>query len=137
MGLYKMFLSHLLAAEIRKIVTSCCKPGYKIQKMIEGQTRNNSDENADSPSNLGETGTRAVGRALARLGDNLNEESLARRSGDSSTIVFFLQLGDLRGVSMSVVIPLRVPFHFETEMSLFVFIVRFHAGMNFIQVRDG
>ena len=92
--------------------------------MLEGQARNHSNESC-SPSNLAQTSIREAGRELARIGDVLNEETLVRRSLDVSTIVLFLQLGDLRAVLTSVLIPLRAPFYYEAEISFFVFIVRF------------
>ena len=98
-----------------------------------------SDSNANSVSsspNHGPTNSRDAGRALARIGDNLNYETLARRSANYSTVVFLLQMGEAGGVSLSFLIPFRVQFHFETEMSFGVFIIRFTAGLSFIQAWD-
>ena len=79
--------------------------------------------NSTSSSNHGQTSLREAGRALARIGDNLNQETMIRRSMNCSTVVLFLQFGDLGGVSMSVLIPFAIPFRFETEMSFCVFII--------------
>ena len=112
---------------------------FNSSRMIEGQALNNSEENCSQ--SYFESGPSAtdIGRTLARIGDNLNEETSTRRSVIRPTIVLFLQLGDLWGVSMSFFrIPFNgVPFHREAEVSLLIFILRFHAGMSFIHVRDG
>lgn len=102
--------------------------------MIQRQVLGDSAANSVSPSSYqGPSNSREAGRALARIGDNLNYETLARRSADYSTVVFLLQMGEA-GVSMSFLIPFRVQFHFETEMSFCVFIIRFTAGLSFIQL---
>lgn len=103
--------------------------------MIQRQALGDSAANSVSSSSYqGPSNSREAGRALARIGDNLNYETLARRSADYSTVVFLLQMGEAGGVSMSFLIPFRVQFHFETEMSFCVFIIRFTAGLSFIQV---
>lgn len=101
-----------------------------IQRQVLGGSAANS---VSSSSYQGPSNSREAGRALARIGDNLNYETLARRSADYSTVVFLLQMGEA-GVSMSFLIPFRVQFHFETEMSFSVFIIRFTAGLSFIQL---
>lgn len=102
------------------------EPGtYPSQtNMIQNEALHDSDAlTSTSSSNHGQTSLREAGRALARIGDNLNQETMTRRSLNCSTVVLFLQFGDFEGVSMSVLIPFAIPFRFETEMSFCVFII--------------
>ena len=105
--------------------------------MVQSEALHDSDtlNSTTSSSHHGHTSPREAGRTLARIGDSLNQETMMRRSLNCSTVVFFLQFGDLGVVSMSVLIPFTIPFHFETEMSLCIFIIRFRAGMTFIHAR--
>lgn len=103
--------------------------------MIEALKNSGGNCHRSRSRHLERQSVRDVGRTLASIGDNLNEEALTRRS----TIIFFLQMGDLGGVLMSFLVPSsQFSFHHgESEMSFFVLIIRFHAGISFTQVQDG
>lgn len=62
--------------------------------MIEALKNSGENCHRSRTRHLERQSVRDVGRTLASIGDNLNEETLTRRS----TIIFFLQMGDLGGV---------------------------------------
>lgn len=102
--------------------------------MIEALKNSGENCHRSRTRHLERQSVRDVGRTLASIGDNLNEETVTRRS----TIIFFLQMGDLGGVLMSFLVPSSFSFHHgDSEMSFFVLIIRFHAGISFTQVQDG
>lgn len=106
---------------------------------MEGQANESGGHSQSDQPHIGtRTRAREVGRTLAHIGDNLNQEMRARQTvRESSTTVFVFQLANLRGVSMSFFIPIRVSFHYEADISLLVYIISFYTGMTFIPVRDG
>ena len=79
---------------------------------------------------------REIGRTLARIGDDLNQEIRAHRTVQSSTAVLVFQLANLGGVFMSFLIPIRISFPYQAGISVLVYIIRFFSGGSFITVPE-
>lgn len=79
---------------------------------------------------------REIGRTLARIGDGLNQEIRAHRTVQSSTAVLVFQLANLGGVSMSLLIPVRISFPYQAGISILVYVIRFFSGGSFITVAE-
>lgn len=110
---------------------------YNTSKMLtEGHKDNSGDEPSGSDMQVEQTPTREVGRLLANIGDNLNQEVRARRSEETETVIHVFQLANLGGVNMSFLIPIHDSFQYETDVSLLVFIISFYTSRRFFRVRD-
>lgn len=110
---------------------------YNTSKMhTEGHKDNSGDEPSGSDMQVEQTPTREVGRLLANIGDNLNQEVRARRSEETETVIHVFQLANLGGVNMSFLIPIHDSFQYETDVSLLVFIISFYSSRRFFRVRD-
>lgn len=104
--------------------------------MLTETHRNDSGEHSQSDLHLGRTRAREVGRSLASIGDSLNQEMQARRTVERAAVTLVFQLASLGGVNISFSIPMRVSFHYETDVSLLVYIISFYTSREFIRVRD-
>lgn len=102
----------------------------------EGHKDNSGDEPSGSDMQVEQSPTREVGRLLANIGDNLNQEVRARRSEETETVIHVFQLANLGGVNMSFLIPIHDSFQYETDVSLLVFIISFYTSRRFFRVRD-
>ena len=125
-----------LFIDSRKVITWYNRMVFLYNSLMGGHSNDSREHCQYDVARVRRMQVREIGRTLARIGDSLNQEIRAHRAAQSSTAVLVFQLASLGGVSMSVLIPVRISFPYQTGISILVYIISFFSGASFISVRN-
>ena len=125
-----------LFVDSRKLITWYKRMVLLCSSFMGGYSNNSTGHSQYDEASVRRMRVREIGRTLARIGDDLNQEIRAHRTVQSSTAVLVFQLANLGGVSMSFLIPIRISFPYQAGISVLVYIIRFFSGGSFITVPE-